>query len=124
MEAKQKHPNLKLTCIDCCNTQLEIMVKESPARSGRPPCSGHCCKRHLKINFKEIGWDWVVEPKEFDAFICKGKCKKADDDFSSTHALMQSLLRLQGNKVPYPCCVPGNSDDLIYCTTTTKHHPN
>ncbi|GIY67921.1 hypothetical protein CEXT_396611, partial [Caerostris extrusa] len=60
MEAKQKHPNLKLTCIDCCNTQLEIMVKESPARSGRPPCSGHCCKRHLKINFKEIGWDWVV----------------------------------------------------------------
>lgn len=33
-----------------------------------------CCRESLYVSFEEIQWHWVLEPKGFDAFFCKGGC--------------------------------------------------
>lgn len=64
-----------------------------------------CCRHSLKVSFAEIGWDWVAEPKEFDAYMCKGRCPNDNRNFNSTHALVQSLMSERAD-VPSPCCAP------------------
>lgn len=97
---------LRVECHErgCRRAKLQIMVRK--ARSKRSTCSRECCRRPLKISFKEIGWDWIVQPVEFEAFYCKGRCRNVSDDFASTHALMQSILNYKGVKVTRPCCAP------------------
>lgn len=91
----------------CCKTRLELTVRPPRSkRSAHRACSGNCCKKSLKISFKEIGWNWVIQPKEFEAFHCKGRCRDVTSDFASTHALMQSILSHKGRKVSRPCCTP------------------
>ncbi|CAL1298809.1 unnamed protein product [Larinioides sclopetarius] len=99
---------LTLPCLRCCGARLEILVRESTsgARSKRSACGRECCRRPLRIRFKDIGWDWIVQPAEFEAFYCKGRCRDSTDDFASTHALMQSILSFKGRKVSRPCCAP------------------
>lgn len=89
----------------CRRAKLEIMARKT-RRSKRSTCNRECCRRPLKISFKEIGWDWIVQPAEFEAFYCKGRCRNVSDDFASTHALMQSILNYKGRKVTRPCCAP------------------
>ncbi|XP_075527989.1 bone morphogenetic protein 4-like [Dermacentor variabilis] len=64
-----------------------------------------CCRHSLKVSFAEIGWHWVAEPKEFDAYMCKGRCPNDNRNFNSTHALVQSLMSERAD-VPSPCCAP------------------
>lgn len=64
-----------------------------------------CCRHSMKVSFAEIGWHWVAEPKEFDAYMCKGRCPNDNRNFNSTHALVQSLMSERGD-VPSPCCAP------------------
>lgn len=64
-----------------------------------------CCRHSLRVSFAEIGWDWVAEPKEFDAYMCKGRCPNDNRNFNSTHALVQSLMSDRAD-VPSPCCAP------------------
>ncbi|GIX93794.1 hypothetical protein CDAR_606541 [Caerostris darwini] len=99
---------LSIPCHHCCGSKLEVMVKESSegTRSKRSPCTSQCCRRPLTMDFDELGWDWVVQPKQFQAYFCKGRCTEASDDFDSSHAIMQSILNSKGKKVPRPCCVP------------------
>ena len=34
-----------------------------------------CCRSSLIVEFKDIGWDsWIVRPKLFNAYQCKGSC--------------------------------------------------
>ncbi|XP_035210861.1 growth/differentiation factor 6-B-like [Stegodyphus dumicola] len=97
---------LMLACGEprCRKARLELLVRK--ARTKRAACNKECCKRSLKISFKEIGWDWIVQPVEFEAFYCKGRCRDVSDGFASTHALMQSILNYKGRKVSRPCCAP------------------
>lgn len=97
---------LEIECHErsCTKVKLEILVRKS--RSKRSACTRECCRRPLKVSFKDIGWDWIVQPVEFNAFFCKGRCRSITDDFASTHALMQSILNYKGRKVTRPCCAP------------------
>jgi len=34
-----------------------------------------CCRENLHIDFSEIGWgNWILQPKGYDAFFCRGSC--------------------------------------------------
>lgn len=78
--------------------------RREPHRRPRHTCK--CCIQSLLISFKEIGWDWIVQPEEFDAFYCRGKCRDVSSNFASTHALIQSILKYKGRRVTRPSCVP------------------
>ncbi|KAG8191396.1 hypothetical protein JTE90_006137 [Oedothorax gibbosus] len=81
----------------CCEGRLE--VGEGRAREGG---GGGACgrRRGMRVDFRALGWAWVVAPSSFDAFWCEGRCEGAGASFASTHALVQ---RLVGRA---PCCAP------------------
>ncbi|XP_008584929.1 PREDICTED: growth/differentiation factor 2 [Galeopterus variegatus] len=72
--------------------------------------SSHCQKTSLRVNFEDIGWDsWIIAPKEYDAYECKGSCffPLADDVTPTKHAIVQTLVHLKfPTKVGKACCVP------------------
>ncbi|GFQ81196.1 hypothetical protein TNCT_502461 [Trichonephila clavata] len=81
---------------------------------------GKCCRRPLSISFADIGWNWIVQPKEFEAFYCKGRCNDSKGHFANTHALMQSILKIKGHNVSRPCCAPKSSDPSSCSITMTR----
>lgn len=72
--------------------------------------SSHCQRMSLRVNFEDIGWDsWIIAPKEYDAYECKGGCffPLADDVTPTKHAIVQTLVHLKfPTKVGKACCVP------------------
>ena len=39
------------------------------------PQSKECCRERLFVSFKEIHWDnWILEPRGYHAYRCKGSC--------------------------------------------------
>jgi hypothetical protein len=36
---------------------------------------GRCCRYPLIVNFHEIGWDFIIAPKMFDAKMCQVWCQ-------------------------------------------------
>ena len=33
-----------------------------------------CCRWPLTIDFRKFGWDWILEPKTYEANLCAGDC--------------------------------------------------
>lgn len=33
-----------------------------------------CCLYDLMIDFEKVGWDFVIAPKRYNAFLCNGIC--------------------------------------------------
>ncbi|KAF3690399.1 Growth/differentiation factor 5 [Channa argus] len=69
-----------------------------------------CNRKHLHVNFKEMGWDdWIIAPLEYDAYHCDGVC-----DFPirahlepTNHAIIQTLINsMDPALTPPTCCVP------------------
>lgn len=69
------------------------------------------CQRHaLWVDFEDVGWnDWIVAPRGYDAFYCKGECRipMADHLNATNHAVVQTLVNsINGQMAPRACCVP------------------
>ena len=84
--------------------------KDGPAH-GRH--SSRCCRRSMTVRFDDLpSFDFIVSPKEFDAYYCSGKCPPRYNP-ANEHALLQSLLHMQKtNNVPRPCCTPTDLQGL------------
>lgn len=88
-----------------------VAAGSSSARKKRSAgANNHCQKTSLRVNFEDIGWDsWIIAPKEYDAYACKGGCffPLADDVTPTKHAIVQTLVHLKfPTKVGKACCVP------------------
>lgn len=79
------HPSFDLLRLDN-NYRPFIVVNTLSERHARRPkrninCSAgvtSCCRDRLYISFAEIGWDdWIVSPKGYDAYFCRGSCASA-----------------------------------------------
>lgn len=75
--------------------------------------SDKCCRRQLKVQFKEIaGLDFVIQPKMFDAGYCDGSCPTAYNP-AHEHAVLQARLADSGKyNIPRPCCTPAILSDV------------
>ncbi|XP_006118209.2 growth/differentiation factor 2 [Pelodiscus sinensis] len=86
------------------------------SRSKRSTGSNHCRRTSLRVNFKEIGWDsWIMAPKDYDAFECKGGCffPLTDNVTPTKHAIVQTLVHLKNpKKAAKACCVPTKLDPI------------
>lgn len=67
-----------------------------------------CCREKLYISFAEIGWDdWIVFPKGYDAYFCRGSCNSAASvTLSSSHhtsilSVSFFLFSLNKKKITY-----------------------
>ncbi|XP_076330665.1 bone morphogenetic protein 4-like [Tachypleus tridentatus] len=85
-------------------------TRKSPLDCTRGKRTKRCCRYKMKVSFHSIplkgtGWESIIEPKEFDAFVCKGKCNKRSKSILNTHALLQNRLRrVKKSEIPRLCC--------------------
>uniref|UniRef100_A0A1B0CLN7 TGF-beta family profile domain-containing protein n=2 Tax=Lutzomyia longipalpis TaxID=7200 RepID=A0A1B0CLN7_LUTLO len=72
-----------------------------------------CCRHRMEVAFKDVkGYEFIIQPKSFDAGFCRGKCPPKYNP-AHHHALLQSLIWKQDkNKAPRPCCAPLKLIDL------------
>ncbi|XP_005178229.1 growth/differentiation factor 8 [Musca domestica] len=97
-----------------------------------------CCREKLYISFEEIGWsDWIIEPKGYDAYFCRGSCNRLASVASSSSlhsSFVQKVLNKPGhrnrNLELVPCCTAKtySSLQLLYLennsTGIVKKFPN
>ncbi|KAH8272491.1 hypothetical protein KR044_009479, partial [Drosophila immigrans] len=86
-------------------------TKKFPNSCYRP--HQRCCRHQLDVDFKNIkGFEFIIQPKTFDAGYCKGRCPPRHNP-AHHHALLQSLMWQQDhNRVPRPCCVPSKLTEI------------
>ncbi|KAM7341363.1 TGF-beta domain-containing family member maverick isoform 2-T2 [Cochliomyia hominivorax] len=72
-----------------------------------------CCRHSMEVTFKEIkGFEFIIQPKVFDAGYCHGRCPPRYNP-AHHHALLQSLIWKQNHhKAPRPCCAPSKLVEL------------
>lgn len=80
-----------------------------------------CCREKLYISFDEIGWgDWIISPRGYDAYFCRGSCSTAASIAQSTthhSSLMRKVIshRDTAGKKPLeliPCCTANQYSSL------------
>lgn len=61
-----------------------------------------CCRYPFKVDFEEIGFDFIIAPKRYDAYMCSGDCSHVtEQQFMHTH-----LAQIAQPNVTPPCCSP------------------
>jgi len=86
--------------------------------------SNKCCRDDMIVNLRELdGFNFILEPTEFNAYMCRGKCPARYRPLND-HSLLQSLMHIkqqndliegfdeQFSKVKRPCCVPSKLSSL------------
>lgn len=54
-----------------------------------------CCRDKLYISFKDIEWDdWILEPKGYEAYFCRGSCASAATSITDSGTHHSSVLRV------------------------------
>ncbi|XP_055514457.1 growth/differentiation factor 15-like [Leucoraja erinacea] len=95
--------------------QLEIETRVQRRRGRRAASSGEdcrrrqrsCCRKSLRVSFKEIGWnDWIRAPESYNMYNCGGACP-ANYRPANMHAMIKSAMhQLSGGTSPALCCIP------------------
>ncbi|KAH8252417.1 hypothetical protein KR038_010262, partial [Drosophila bunnanda] len=72
-----------------------------------------CCRNQLDVAFKDIkGFEFILQPKVFDAGYCHGRCPPRHNP-AHHHALLQSLIWQEDHsRAPRPCCAPSKLEML------------
>lgn len=72
-----------------------------------------CCRHPMDVVFKEIkGFEFIIQPKNFDAGYCRGRCPPRYNP-AHHHAVLQSMIWKQDkSKAPRPCCAPSKLVEL------------
>uniref|UniRef100_A0A0K0FAB1 TGF_BETA_2 domain-containing protein n=1 Tax=Strongyloides venezuelensis TaxID=75913 RepID=A0A0K0FAB1_STRVS len=89
--------------------------KERKKRSNENICQSKssetsCCLRSLKINFDEIGWNFIISPKEINTNYCYGKCISYKSDSLVGDAIYR--LHSLNKKEHKSCCYPTQFREL------------
>ncbi|KAH0624396.1 hypothetical protein JD844_031804 [Phrynosoma platyrhinos] len=85
------------------------------SRGKRSTELNHCRRTSLHVNFKEIGWNWIIAPQDYEAFECKGGCffPLTDNVTPTKHAIVQTLVHYKNpKKAAKACCVPIKLDAI------------
>ncbi|KAI6177416.1 DAF-7 protein [Aphelenchoides bicaudatus] len=79
-----------------------------------------CCLYDLMIDFEKVGWDFVIAPKRYNAYICLGNCltSKNSNSMMSSHSSITSRLMTD----PYQCCHPKDYSGVtvVYVTESNE----
>ncbi|XP_060534152.1 growth/differentiation factor 8 [Cylas formicarius] len=61
-----------------------------------------CCRYSFVVDFVEIGLDFIIAPKRYDAHLCSGECPFVTlQEYPHTH-----LIKIASPNSAAPCCAP------------------
>lgn len=115
------HTNLKPFLV--INTHSQQRKKESHRRHKRSEdCNSsmnECCRESLYVSFSDVGWgDWIIKPKGYDAYFCRGSCSTPTSltlSASEHNGILQKLMSSKNGKSRYP--------ELTTCCAATQFLP-
>ena len=98
-----------------------------PDADSSQDCDGaenRCCRSDMVVNLRELeGFNFILEPTQFNAFMCRGKCPARYKPLND-HSLLQSLMHIKHqheavdavdepmNRIKRPCCVSSKLSSL------------
>ena len=70
------------------------------------PHERRCCLKSLPVDFRHIGWKWVISPSVANIYYCAGACPYAWHDDPERHRpqLLRAYRKLNPTSAPEPCC--------------------
>uniref|UniRef100_A0A915DPV3 TGF-beta family profile domain-containing protein n=1 Tax=Ditylenchus dipsaci TaxID=166011 RepID=A0A915DPV3_9BILA len=86
-------------------------------RTGQSNNQTKCCLYDLVIDFEKVGWEFVIAPKRYNAYICNGECTSTQ--ISSTP---RGTIGLQANLEFFQCCHPKDYTGItiVYVTADNQ----
>ncbi|XP_013387783.1 inhibin beta B chain [Lingula anatina] len=72
-----------------------------------------CCKKHLYVDFSELGWDWILAPPGYQANYCQGNCglSPSPSRFIHHHSFVVRGYKSKNAHIT-PCCSPKKMSTL------------
>ncbi|XP_036383761.1 growth/differentiation factor 9-like [Megalops cyprinoides] len=81
----------------------------------------HCCRRTMRVSFQDIGWsEWIMAPKEYDAYYCGGSCPPKHRAASAHTKVKMKMQQISRGATPQTCCVPAAYRPLTVMTFNSK----
>lgn len=85
-----------------------------------------CHRRQMVVNFREMGWHWIIAPKLYKAYSCRGECKFPLPHKSvmnkTNHAVVQTILyHMDAAVIPKVVCSPWSFKDLTLLFSKSDH---
>lgn len=88
-----------------------VRKKRSRRHINCTPNITDCCRERFVVDFKEIGWDWIIGPQSYDAFYCKGSCSLSSSASRRGSILARYLNMRDANN---------QTAELVPCCTATR----
>lgn len=78
--------------------------------------SKKCCRQEMIFDLEKLGFNFIIQPKKFDAGVCKGRCPPYYNA-AHNHAVLQGIM-WKSNKtlMPRVCCAPSKLTHLEVLT--------
>ncbi|XP_017006835.2 growth/differentiation factor 8 [Drosophila takahashii] len=86
-----------------------------------------CCREHLYISFKDIGWsNWILQPEGYNAYFCRGSCSSVASvtQAASHHSSIMKILSTSGANKSLelvPCCTAKQYSSLQLMVMDSKN---
>ncbi|KAI1726118.1 transforming growth factor beta like domain-containing protein [Ditylenchus destructor] len=85
-------------------------------RQGANNNQSSCCLYDLVIDFEKVGWEFVIAPKRYNAYICNGECSAMQIGGSARGSIAQAA-----HLDYYQCCHPKEYAGITVVYVTEKN---
>jgi len=111
-----RHSKDVILSLEPIETQLPKVVTVSYKPTDR--CMGDCCLKSLTVDFKTLGWHWIIHPQRYTANYCEGSCSlKTMSSMERAMLPSQSILRQEmlsklNSEDTGTACIPASKQPL------------
>src|SRR6218665_1565778 len=104
-DSQRPRPEKRSLLVDDCDPVPSFFASSSYASSKNR--DHHCCRHPLVIDFRELGWNWVIAPQRYNAYFCSGICPRFQQRTANP---VHSHLLQQAGPARYHglCCAPAS----------------
>lgn len=75
-----------------------------------------CCRQEMNFDLDKLGFSFIIQPKRYDAGICKGRCPP-NYNAAHNHAVLQGIMwKKNKTATPRVCCAPSKLTHLEVLT--------
>ena len=123
---KTKNLQLSVFCEECARENIKLMDpylnvivnvkartrRRRAERKKRRRYPGKCIRHPWEVDLGKLkGYEYIVQPRKFDAGLCAGKCT-GQWNLATQHSNLQYLFSNIDKTIPKPCCAPSKMESL------------